>query len=218
MSFINEALKKAQKDRDTLRVKYQGVLAVSERNKTHYTIKVIGLFILVLIIGALVIRYYPLIDLERDKVSELTISQVKESIEPVLIQEAVANMDLIYKKALALYKDKDLKEAKKLYLKALNMDPGYVDALNNLGVIHIHDKEYEAAQINFKKAIRLKPSYVDPYYNLACLYSLTGEVDQGLLYLNKAISINPAVKEWAEKDSDLKELRASSDFYDIMKD
>jgi Tfp pilus assembly protein PilF len=87
-----------------------------------------------------------------------------------------------------------------------------------MGVIYIQDRDYQAAEVNFKKAIRLNPSYVDPYYNMACLYSLTGELNQAAFYLKKAIAINPEVREWAFKDSDMKALRASTEFQENISD
>ena len=131
--------------------------------------------------------------------------------------EGVANAAALYEKARLFQKSGRLQEAKRVYEETLSLDPDYVDALNNLGVIHIHDKNYSAAQALFAKAIRLKSDYVDSYYNLACLHALNGEVSQSLVHLNKAISLNQSVKDWARRDTDLQNLRLVPEFEEIIR-
>jgi tetratricopeptide (TPR) repeat protein len=118
----------------------------------------------------------------------------------------------LYEKAVGLYNEGSINEAKKLYEAVVALDPGYIEALNNLGIIYIHEKDFDAAKETFKKAVRLKPSYVESYYNLACLCAIKGDVDQGLRYLEKAISLDENVKGWAADDSDLDGLRGSDKF------
>ena len=67
----------------------------------------------------------------------------------------------------------------------------------------------------FSKAIALKKDYVDPYYNLACLYAQTNEIDESIWYLKVAMTINGEVKNWAEKDADMKNVVASPAFKKI---
>ena len=122
----------------------------------------------------------------------------------------------LYEKARDFQKSGRLQEAKRLYEEALDLDPEYVDALNNLGVIYIQDKKYSAARALFLKAIRLRPGYVDSHYNLACLHAIKGNVRQSLDHLNRAVSLDPAVKDWARKDSDLQNLRGVPEFQDIV--
>jgi tetratricopeptide (TPR) repeat protein len=109
-----------------------------------------------------------------------------------------------------------LQEAIQLYERTLSLDPDYVDALNNLGVIHIHGKRYPAAQAYFEQAIQLRPDYVDSHYNLACLHALQGGVSQSLIYLKRAVSLDPSVKDWAQTDTDLKNLRGVPEFEEII--
>lgn len=107
-------------------------------------------------------------------------------------------------------------EAKIFYEKAFRVDPGYVAALNNLGVILMAEKNYSEARSKFEKAIRLKPGYVDPCYNLACLFALTDQPEQGLRYLKRAVSLHPQVKAWALEDADLEKLRNEQGFREIV--
>ncbi len=129
----------------------------------------------------------------------------------------VANAKELYDKARAFYKSGRLQDAKRLYQETLKVDPGYVNALNNLGVIYIHEKDYREARIIFEKAMRLKPEYVDPYYNLACVYALEGAVTQSLAHLKRADSLDQAVRDWARRDTDLENLRGVFEFEEMIR-
>ncbi len=121
-----------------------------------------------------------------------------------------------YKEALSAQRRGDFKGAEALYQRVLVLDPGHVRALNNLGVIYLGQKKRERAIDLFSKAIVLKKEYVDPYYNLACLYAQTNEIDESLWYLKVAMSINGDVKNWVEKDADMKNVLDSPAFKKIM--
>ncbi|MEK6655518.1 MAG: tetratricopeptide repeat protein [Thermodesulfobacteriota bacterium] len=121
-----------------------------------------------------------------------------------------------YKEALSAQRRGDFKGAEVLYERVLVLDPGHVRALNNLGVICLGQKKRERAIDLFSKAIVLKKEYVDPYYNLACLYAQTNEIDESLWYLKVAMTINGDVKNWVEKDADMKNVLDSPAFKKIM--
>ena len=97
-----------------------------------------------------------------------------------------------------------------------SLDPGYVEALNNLGVIYIREGDFDAAKENLEKAVRLNPRHVESYYNMACLYAIKGEAEQGLEYLKKAVSLDSNVREWAREDSDLQNLNSSEEFIQLL--
>ncbi len=123
----------------------------------------------------------------------------------------------LFLKAKSYQKSGRLMEAEQWYKKAVETDPGYAPALNNLGVVYLHGGKFSDARNFLEKAIRLNPGYVDPYYNLACLFSMTGDQEQGLRYLRKAVSMDSQVKDWALKDPDLENLRSLPAFGDLMK-
>ena len=106
----------------------------------------------------------------------------------------------------------ELEKPGKLYEKTLRLDPGHVEALNNLGVIYLQRKDLASAQENFLKAIRLRPQSADPHYNLACLYALKGELTLGMAHLKKAASLERSAKVWAKEDKDLENLRSLPEF------
>lgn len=216
MSYINEALKKAQKDRDILHIQYSGLIEESRKEKRTFGNKAFRYSLLLLILILLVFTSYSWLDLPDGK----TVSTPEfKSPAKTGFRESHAEITEIkdlYHKAGHLDKKGRFQEAKKLYEEIIGLDPGYIEALNNLGIIYIREKDYTAARRSFNKAILLNPGHVESYYNLACLHAIEGEVKQGLVYLKKATSLDNAVRGWARDDSDLKNLRALPEFNDII--
>jgi len=212
MSTINEALQKAQKDREARYLKYSGILTASEKKKKFWGNRTIWWVFPLLIL--LAFTSYTWLDSKNQQ-------QIKVSSKPKILKKAAQNDSVnkakaFYDKGRHLHKRGRLEDARQFYLKTLELDPGYVDALNNLGVIYIHDRNYMAARRNLQKAIRLNPMHVDLYYNLACLYAIRGEVKESLTHLKKAVSLDHSVKDWARKDRDLENLHGRPEFEEIM--
>ncbi len=130
---------------------------------------------------------------------------------------SVGRKPTLFRQALALHKDGRLQEAKKLYEAALERSPDLVSALNNLGTIHIGQRDYPQAHRLLEKATLADPSYADPYYNLACLYALQTDVEQSLFYLKKAIAADDTVRDRAQGDKDLENLRGHVEYKRILK-
>ncbi len=201
MSYIHEALKKAQDERDLGKGSYAGITAPQGKKPRVALRKTILWAILVLMV-LLAFAAYSWWDLK--KIGTNHYSPVPESAAAC------------YEKARAFNREGRLSDAGAWYEKVIAMDPGHVQALNNLGVLRLHEKDYPAARRCFEKASHLKPDYVDPYYNLACVSAVTDQADQGLRYLEKAISLDPNVREWARKDPDLDALRESVLFREMV--
>lgn len=100
-----------------------------------------------------------------------------------------------------------LAEARALYEDALRLDPEFVEAKNNLGVVLLAFKDYAAAEEAFFHVMDIRPDYVDAQYNLACLYALTGRMDEALKALSRAVVLDPGARDWALMDKDLAGLR-----------
>ena len=213
MSYIIEALKKAQKEKDSNFIHYIGTVKGFSRERSLLGRKLLYSSLSILVLISLVFMFYSWLDLSAEKYPPEY--EQKEAVKDHEAGGDIGTGDL-YDKAGRLYKDGNFQEAKELYEAALSLDPGYVEALNNLGVIYIRDKDYPMAKQALEKAVRLNPSYVEPYYNLACLHSIMGETTQGLTYLKKALVIDSGVKDWARDDSDLENLKALPEFVEII--
>ncbi len=211
MSFIHEALKKAQKEKDARYREYHGIVSTPVYKPRIFSGKALlwtSFLLIPLAFAAYLWLPY------RD-----TQPPIREPVTPGATPqpESLVNAATLYEKARFFQKNGRLQEAKLLYEEILSLDPDYVDALNNLGVIHIHVKDYSAARAYFSKAVLLKPDYVDSHYNLACLHALDGEVSQSLVHLKKAISLNQSVKDWARSDTDLQKLHGVPGFEEIIR-
>jgi tetratricopeptide (TPR) repeat protein len=213
MSYINEALRKAQRERDAADYKARGIL--SERGKKSDFTVMRWLFISLTVVILLALALYSWLDFKGktpQPVSKMRGFPATSGIE------SMKSANDFYGKARFFHKNGNLSDAKLYYQKALILDPEYVSALNNLGVIYIQEGNYLAGEKSLEEAIRLKPSYADSYYNLACLYALMGKEILGLEYLKKAASLHGSVIEWAKKDKDLEKVRKLSGFKEIIKD
>ena len=204
MSYIHQALKKAQVERDDRYGKYGGIVPSRSKNPGR-TKKWILLIVVSLIILFLAFMSYSWLDFNAPEVDTNVVHRQRGPVQ-LPIHEKTVNAEEFYQRGKEHHKSGRLNKARMWYEKALIADPGCVAALNNLGVLLIRDGNYSAARSRFEKAIRLKPGYVDPYYNLVCLFALTDQTKQALRYLKRAVSIDPQVKEWAKMDSDLGNL------------
>ena len=139
---------------------------------------------------------------------------------PVQIEQAGGEKQLkaLYEKAGSLFKNGQYEAAKKVYEEMLDLDPGCVDALNNIGIIDLRDRNYLSAELHLEKAIRLKPVFTEPYYNLACLNAIKGDRKRGLTYLQRAVSLNHEVRHWASNDRDLASLKDLPAFQEIIEE
>ncbi len=247
MSTINEALKKAQKQRDTRYHSYGTSLSAGPGEKGVLQNKTLLWVSLAVISLAIAIylwiefsgsknkistaqRVRPIPALQKTKgvqtrptetgiTGKSEVGQGREEPKTHQLASKDAGTDdakASYERAMLLHKIGRLENAEKLYRETLKEDPGYVDALNNLGVLYLKDKDYESAQRNFKKAIRLRPGYADPYYNLACLFATKGDLEESLAYLSKAVALSESVRDWAIKDTDLENLWEMPEFKAII--
>ena len=213
MSYINEALKKAQKERGGNHLEFGSILTDLPKGRTLFpggSMWWISCIFVILV----AIAFYSWFHFGPTK--NITTPEPAQKEPEVLSQmKSVPEPRELYEKASLLQRSGRLRDAEQLYRKTLKSDPGYVDALNNLGVIYIHDKDFEGARRSLEKAIRLRPGFVDPYYNLACVYAIKGETRQSLAYLKKAISLDESVMSWARMDNDLQRLRGMPEFEEI---
>ncbi len=247
MSHINEALKKAQKERDVRSLRYSGILAASGRKRRILSGKTIWWTFPLIIVIFLAFFYDSWLDFttlqtpepsEKDqerfqstpkgtgpakprvnvlvKPGEIDPGKPREIGLRKLQEANPGKPQETYDRARQFHKEGRLEEARRLYEESLRLDPGYVDALNNLGVIFIRKRDYVAAQRSLEKAVRLKPKYAEPFYNLACLNAIRGELKLALAQLKKAVSLDPMVRDWARKDTDLENLKNLPEFKELI--
>jgi len=213
MSYINEALKKAQEMKDSGYAKYYNIpLSGSEGSRRPRT-RIFCYSASALALLLLIILFYGPLHISHNQ--EQSGAQAEDNISRERLDTTPDKKDL-YDKAMSLYNEGRIDDAKKLYEAVLALDPGHVEALNNLGIIFIRENDFNAAEDCLKKAVRLDKAYVESHYNLACLYAIRGDIDRGLDHLERAVSLNVDVREWAKSDSDLQKLRSSERFRKLI--
>lgn len=240
MSYINEALKKAQRDRDSRYERFGGIIASrpgGKRKSGRRKIVAGALIALLLLLPAGLLTFYflprptPGLEESTPRAAAGTVERKmpvpatgpqaapiapgqagKAAVTGRAAWETRHEAEARYREALAAQKQGDLKRAEELYQRALLLAPDHLRALNNLGVLYMDQKNKQQAALLFNRAIGLKKDYVDPYYNLACLHAREDEIDESLRYLKMAAAINPEAKQWAKKDADMKNLVNSDEF------
>jgi tetratricopeptide (TPR) repeat protein len=226
MSYINDALRKAQKDKDNRYGGFGSVIVPSAEGpdrarKRRVLVGAIAALV-ILVSAVLLFAVYGLQQPSaRPKGAPPPPAIAAEEPAPKAAERAVrppaaSEADVRYQEALIAQRAGDLPRAEALYEKVLALDPGHVRTLNNLGVIYMGQKKRGKAIAVFGRAVVLKKDYVDPYYNLACLYAQTNEIDESLWYLKVAAAIDGGVINWAKKDADMKNVAASPEFKKIM--
>ncbi|MBD2387513.1 tetratricopeptide repeat protein, partial [Cylindrospermum sp. FACHB-282] len=72
---------------------------------------------------------------------------------------------------------------------AIQLNPNYADAYNNLGIALGNQKKLDEAVVAFQKAIQLNPNYGLAYNNLGVALSQQKKLDQAVVAFQKALSL-----------------------------
>jgi tetratricopeptide (TPR) repeat protein len=241
MSYINEALRKAQRERDNRYEQFGGIIAACPGGADRLRKRRVVLFAAALIVLVSTALLLAVQALHQSPVAQkapqssvagtpapsaaATSSAPKAAVpdgdswaavQPPGGTQTVREADARYGEALLAQRKGDLKRAEALYQKVLTLDSGHVRALNNLGVVYMAQKKRKKAIAVLSRAVVLKRDYVDPYYNLACLYAQTNEIHESLWYLKVAATIDGNVINWVKKDADMKNVVASPEFKKLM--
>ena len=88
------------------------------------------------------------------------------------------------------YNQKDYSKAIQAYQKVIELDPAYVEAYNNLGIIYQLIGDVERASGAYRKSTEINPRYEKGYNNLGILLLLKGRYDEALAAFEKALAVN----------------------------
>lgn|SRR5574341_326623 len=96
-----------------------------------------------------------------------------------------------YNTAVQLFYQGKLDDAKKLYLKAIELDPGFCDAMDNVGLIFRRQGDLEQAVFWYKKSIGVFPNNSTAHQNLAVTYQLQAKTNDAIAEYKLLLQINP---------------------------
>ena len=236
MSYINDALRKLQKEKKTQYVAYDHIISANGKKSepSQKWLSIIGILIVFFIAAVIIVFLYgnedkkgpaiqkisappvaPIVLAEPEPIKKVESRQLKTK-EKVSTKQEFAESKAFFTQALQKQREGKLEEAKRLYKKVIKIDRQNIQALNNLGVVYMSKKTYKWAIIRFNDAINIKHDYTDAHYNLACLYAQKNDVSRSLFYLKNAIEFNPEARQWAKNDDDLKVLGNLPEFKKLM--
>ena len=218
MSYIHDALKRAQEEKDSRYGGYENIIKIPEKSsRRRYRVIITTVcLLLAVLVSAGILRDggYRTDQSGQPQVYISPAGDGKTAEEQAVDTKAWAKA--LYGEALTHHGRGDLKKAELLYRKILDAEPSFSYAANNLGVIYLFRGDREDARMLFNDASAGADDYADPWYNLACLYAGVGDEHRAIDCLEKALSIDSKVKSWAEHDTDLAGLRSSPRFIELM--
>jgi len=106
--------------------------------------------------------------------------------------------DYYVKAKEAMNKD-DLNTAITFLQKATSLDPYYIEARNDLGIIYEKKAMLDKARVEYKKVLRVQPDYAPTYTNLAMLEESLGNIDKAIFYWKARIAFGRSDDEWTKK-------------------
>jgi len=79
------------------------------------------------------------------------------------------------------------------------MDPSYVVAYNDLGIIYEAKGFIDQAEECYLKSIEISPNYLSAYSNLALLYEGKRDLDKAAVYWRERIQLGKPNDPWTQK-------------------
>lgn len=108
----------------------------------------------------------------------------------------------------AYFNKGDFSTAKSYYLKALEIQPDFIIALNGLGQIHMALKDYEQAVLIYEKIVSKVPSIPGFQLKLAEAYEFSGNRQKAVYHYSRFLQLAPHNPKKAEIQAKIKSLRA----------
>jgi len=93
----------------------------------------------------------------------------------------------------------DLDSALSYYQKAIQTDPYFVSAYNDLGIVCEMKGYLDKAEEAYKRAIQIDPEYLASYSNLALLYERKSDILKAAEFWRKRIQLGDLSELWTQK-------------------
>jgi protein O-mannosyl-transferase len=101
-----------------------------------------------------------------------------------------------------------LDEAIPHFQKALEIEPRYAEAHNNLGIVRAQKQQLDEAVTHFEKALEINPDFAEAHHNLGLAFVKKDEPEKAITHFEKAIKLKP---DYAPALRNLAYLLAASD-------
>ena len=96
-----------------------------------------------------------------------------------------------YNQGVVLEKQGQAEAAVKSYRQALELSPGYSNALLNLGKLLAEAGQFDEAVTHYQESLRVRPDYVDAHNNLGAALMSLGRIDEAVAHYQEALRIRP---------------------------
>jgi tetratricopeptide (TPR) repeat protein len=134
-----------------------------------------------------------------------------------LLKENPEDFELHFQLGNLYFRKSDQQQAMQQYKQALQLNPKFLPALNNLALVTAANKEYYKALTVFMDILNYAPDDAETHYNIACMYSRLNRVDDSIHWLQKAINKGYTNWESIKNDADLDNIRGSSAYKELIK-
>ena len=94
-----------------------------------------------------------------------------------------------------LYEERRMEEAMEHYQKAIQLNPNFPDALNDVGLALAAQGRFDEAIENYRKAIQMDPNRFEMQYDLGLALAAENRLDDAIKHYYKALQINPNLPE-----------------------
>jgi tetratricopeptide (TPR) repeat protein len=133
-----------------------------------------------------------------------------------LLKENPGNVEMHFQLGNLYFRKGDQHTAMEQYKKALQLNPKFLPALNNLALVTAANKEYYKALTVFLDILNYAPDDAETHYNIACMYSRLDRVDEAIEWLQKAIDKGYSNWESIKRDGDLDNIRGSLAYKELI--
>lgn len=93
----------------------------------------------------------------------------------------------------------NLDAAMTLYQKAVDLDPRYAVAFNDLGVVYEAQGKSDRAERSYLQAIRIDPNYLSAYTNLAIVAENNRDLEKAAMFWKKRAELGSSDDPWTQK-------------------
>ena len=145
----------------------------------------------VILLSLFVFIYFSNLFSQEPRILEDSTIITNEMVSPTNIIEA---MDA-YNNGTNLLRQNNYKEAEEYFLKAIELDNKFVDAMDHLGIVYRNLNRYEDAEIWYLRSIELNANNLTPYINLGIVYRLQGRNEDARQIYLRAQKIDPSDPE-----------------------
>ena len=125
--------------------------------------------------------------LKEEALSKPTETEKEETKDRPITSETIHHFNL----AVSLSNQRETLRAIQAYQKAIELNPTYIEAYNNLGIIYQETGDLDRALQVYQKATEINPQYEKAYNNMGILLLLKGRLEEATEAFQKALSINP---------------------------